>query len=186
MEDNLTNFLKKVQVLSELTKEELYDLMELLVEINLKKDEVLFKEGDDGKALYIIRDGEIQVSKNIKGIKEKVLALLGPGSMVGEMALLETEKRSATAVANQNSKVLEITRADFTSLIEINPTAGFKIMYNIAKLLSNRLRRMDDEFIKIFSQPYKAIVELQQILENIRKNYISFGLEEYEVKNALK
>lgn len=186
MSNGLKNFLKKVQFFSELTKDELHDLMELIVEVNLKKDEVLFKEGDEGKALYVIYEGEIQVSKNIKDIKEKVLALLGPGSIVGEMALLETQKRSATAVANCDSKVLEITMSDFNSLIEINPSAGFKIMFNIAKLLSNRLRRMDDEFIKIFSQPFKAIVELQQILENIRKNYISFGLEESEIKDALK
>lgn len=186
MSNELKNFLKKVAIFNELTEEEIHDLMELLVEVKLKKDEVLFKEGDEGKALYVIYAGEIQVSKNIKDIKEKVLAILGSGNIVGEMALLETQKRSATAVANSDSILLEITRSDFNSLIEVNPSAGFKIMFNIAKLLSHRLRRMDEEFIKIFSQPFKAIVELQQILENIRKNYISFGLEESEVKDALK
>lgn len=186
MEKNLKSFLKNVVIFSDLNDEELTDLMGLFIEINLKNEEILFKEGDEGKALYVISNGEIQVSKNIKGVQEKVLAVLGPGSIVGEMALLETQRRSATAIATQDSKLLEITRSDFNSLIEINPTAGFKIMLNIARLLSNRLRRMDEEFIKIFSQPFKAIVELQQILENIRKNYISFGLEEYEVKNALK
>ncbi len=185
MAENLKNFLKTVLIFSELTDEELDDLTDLFVEVKLKKDEMLFKEGDEGKALYVIRDGEIQVSKNIKDIKEKVLAVLGPRSILGEMALIEEQKRSATTVANQDSTLLEITRSDFNSLIEINPSAGFKIMLNIARLLSNRLRKMDEEFIKIFSQPFKAIVELQQILETIRKNYISFGLEEYEVRKAL-
>ncbi len=185
MSENLKNFLKKVSIFSELTDEELNDLMDLFVEVKLKKGEVLFKEGDEGRALYVVRDGEMLVSKNIKDIKDKVLAMLGPGSVLGEMALLEEQKRSATAVANQDSTLLEITRSDFNSLIEINPSAGFKIMLNIARLLSNRLRRMDEEFIKIFSQPFKAIVELQQILEEIRKNYIAFGLEESEVRKAL-
>jgi CRP/FNR family transcriptional regulator len=178
MGENLKNFLKNIVIFADLTDDELNDLIGLFIEINLKNGETLFKEGDEGKALYVISNGEIQVSKNIKGIQDKVLAVLGPGSIVGEMALLETQKRSATAIALQNSKVLEITRSDFNSLIEINPTAGFKIMLSIARLLSNRLRKMDEEFIKIFSQPFKAIVELQQILENIRKNYVAFGFEE--------
>lgn len=178
MSENLKKFLKSVSVFSDLNDDELKDVEELCIEVILKKGDALFKEGDEGRAMYIIKEGTIQVSKNIKGIQDRVLAILGAGSIVGEMALLEAQKRSATAVAETDSMVLEITRSDFNSLIEINPTAGFKIMFNIAKLLSSRLRKMDEEFIKIFSQPFKAIVELQQILENIRKNYIAIGFEE--------
>jgi CRP-like cAMP-binding protein len=178
METHRKEFLKSVNIFSDLNNEELSDLVELFIEIKLNKGSILFKEGDEGKALYVISDGEIQISKNIKGIQDKILAILGPKSIVGEMALIETQPRTATAIAIKDTKLLEITRSDFNSLIEINPTAGFKIMYNIAKLLSNRLRKMDEEFIKIFSQPFKAIVELQQILENIRKNYIAIGFEE--------
>lgn len=185
MASELKKFLKSVFILTELNDEELKDLIEICVEVKLKKDQTLFKEGDEGKAFYIIKEGEIQVSKAIKDIKDKVLAVLGTGSVVGEMALLEAQKRSATAVALTDTTLLEVTRSDFYSLIEINPTAGFKIMLGIARLLSHRLRRMDEEFIKIFSQPFKAIQELQHILERIRTNYISFGLEEKELRDAL-
>lgn len=74
---------------------------------NLKKGEILFREGDASDAMYVIKSGKIAITKS-KGSSEVILAELGPGDMLGEMAFFDNRPRSAGAKANVDSVVIEL------------------------------------------------------------------------------
>ncbi len=90
------------------------------------KDDIIFKEGDDGEAVYLIRSGSVKISKtSTQGAEhEHVLAYLPSGSYFGEGALLDDTRktRSASATAARNrTEVIRILKADFLLFLEVNP-----------------------------------------------------------------
>lgn len=74
---------------------------------NLKKSEILFREGDPSDAMYVIKSGKIAITK-AKGTSEVILAELGPGDMLGEMAFFDNRPRSAGAKAIADTVIIEL------------------------------------------------------------------------------
>ena len=104
-------------------------------------DTVLFREGDEGEALYILAKGMVKLSKvDLEG-HEKTLAILKTPEFFGEMALLSDAKRSATAVTINQTEVLMMFENDFQKLLASYPT----ISLNVTTTLTNRLGGMNDE-----------------------------------------
>lgn len=101
----------------------------------------LFREGDAGEALYILVSGLVKVSKvDLEG-HEKTLAIFQPAEVLGEMALLSEDQRSATALALSKVEVLVLYREDFFRLL-----TGYPIInMNLTNTLAQRLRGMGDE-----------------------------------------
>lgn len=95
----------------------------------------LFSEGSESEALCIILEGRFQVQvKNAEG-REVPVAVIGPGEHLGDMALLASEKPGVhlcSAVAEVDSKVLELGRADFKALMKEKPQACMKLLLALA------------------------------------------------------
>ncbi len=118
-----------------------------------KKGEIVFCEHEIGNTLFFIQDGYVRLSK-IASNKEKTLADLGPGEIIGEMAILEKMPRSATCIALTDVKFLELGNENFSKLVEFKPEIGVKLL----KILSNRIKdqkrklkiiRLPDDELKI-------------------------------------
>lgn len=77
-----------------------------------QQGDVIFKEGDDGNKAYIIQAGEVEIVK-IAGDEENVLGTIGQGGMFGEMALIDSKPRMATARASKGSTIIVVTRGMF-------------------------------------------------------------------------
>ena len=104
-------------------------------------DTVLFREGDEGEALYILSQGMVKLSKvDLEG-HEKTLAILKTPEFFGEMALLSDARRSATAVTINQTEVLMMFENDFRKLLTGYPA----ISLNVTTTLTNRLGGMNDE-----------------------------------------
>jgi CRP/FNR family transcriptional regulator, cyclic AMP receptor protein len=102
---------------------------------------IIFQEGDNGEALYILVEGLVKLSKVDLGGYEKTLTLLKPPEFFGEMSLLGSKTRSATAVALSQVKAYLLFADDFNKLMQTYPT----ITLNLTSTLAQRLRGMDDE-----------------------------------------
>lgn len=102
---------------------------------------VLFQEGDNGDALYLLASGLVKLSKIDLGGHEKTLALLQPPEFFGEMALLGQATRSATAVTLSTVEAHLLFQDDFQRLLVEYPAVNL----NLTTTLANRLRGMDDE-----------------------------------------
>ena len=101
----------------------------------------VFREGDRGEALYVLKHGLVKLSKIDLGGHEKTLAILQPPEFFGEMALLGNTTRSATAVTLSEVEVYLLFHDDFIKLMQHYPS----ISINVTSTLAIRLRGMDDE-----------------------------------------
>jgi CRP/FNR family cyclic AMP-dependent transcriptional regulator len=91
-----------------------------------KAGEVILKEGSHGVAVYIIESGKVEISKDVGG-KKLVIETLGPGDILGEMSYIDTEPRSATATALEDS-VLELLDKDFLDSEFNQMSSDFRIV----------------------------------------------------------
>ncbi|WP_127715101.1 Crp/Fnr family transcriptional regulator [Halobacteriovorax sp. HLS] len=107
--------------------------------INFKKDAVLFIEGEASSFMYIIAKGRIGILKENDG-KVMPLAIVGEKSFIGEMSLFNDEKRSATAVALEDSEVFMIKKSDIKKVLKNCP----EWVSNIMVTLTDRLRDVDE------------------------------------------
>ena len=89
--------------------------------------EVLFHQGDDGASAYVITAGEIEILKLVAGT-EVTLATLGPGNVIGEMALLREMPRMATGRAREATSLLEIPKTSLDGLLDSSPVASRRLL----------------------------------------------------------
>ena len=105
--------------------------------------DVLFREGDDALAFFLVVDGGVDIEKTTETGTVHI-ASLESGAVVGEMSLLISEPRSATALVKKGpATVLRIEWNDFQQLMTENRTAAFKLIYALACLLAQRLKEIN-------------------------------------------
>lgn len=124
-------FLKSIDLFRALPGEELAQIAEIAEEQPIAFGDQVFSEGEPGDALYLVVEGTVKVHQ---GGKE--LAQLGPRDVFGEMAVLDSEPRSATVTAVKDSVLLKIARDDFRDILQERPEIGMGVI----KVLSRRLR----------------------------------------------
>lgn len=107
---------------------------------------IVFEEGDPGSRMYVIRSGEVRILKRV-GAREIALARLGPGEAFGEMALLEGQPRSATAIVEADARLLEIDEAAFADLVRNNGEIALRLL----RRLSARLREANRQIRNFLS-----------------------------------
>ncbi len=135
--------------------------------------DLLFAQGDEARALYMIQAGEFEVRAASAFADEVVLAHLGPGAVVGEMALLEGGRRSATVEALAESTVFELSHQAFHTLRAKKRHAAYKLIMNLAATLGDRRRQADARVYEVFESPAQHIdvfeSQLNEMLARMRK-----------------
>ena len=109
-------YLRKVPYLAKLSPNVLEQMENRVHLKTYNQGDIIFNEGDEGNALYIIRSGFVKVSK-MQDNKEKIVAYISHGNYFGEMALLEDEKRSATISAFTKTELIQVLKEDFLDLL---------------------------------------------------------------------
>lgn len=109
--------------------------------------EVIARECELNKCMYIILSGQVRIIKNLDTPAPVTLALLGPGESFGEMCILETLPRSATGQAVGKAEVLRVEAAAFYHLYQNMPEQYCVLLLNIARDLSRRLRHLNEAYV---------------------------------------
>lgn len=133
--------LARTPILRHLSEKGLTRLAERGLETTLAKDAQLFARGEPGDALYVILEGEIEVSILTAAAKQVRLASLGPGDVVGEMAVLDDHGRSADATALRRTRLVKLGREAVREALLAEPEALFALVQDMA----GRLRHANDE-----------------------------------------
>lgn len=94
----------------------------------------IFSQGDPGDSMFVVLEGEVDVLVNGQRVE-----LLGPGGVLGEMALIETAPRSATAIARTACRLVPVDQQRFALLVQHKPDFALEIM----RVMAGRLRQMD-------------------------------------------
>jgi len=134
---------------------------------NLATDEVLFMAGDPGDGLYRVDDGLLKVSIASASGAERILAILGPGSIVGDLAIIDGLPRSATVTALRDCKLRFLSRAAFEKFAAAEP-AIYKYLLNV---MAARLRDTDQivaagSFLPLKGRVARALLDLAHAFGN--------------------
>lgn len=137
--------LKGVELFSGLKPQALELVARIAGEEEHKRNEKIFRHGDPGEKLYLILEGKVRISREIPGMGEEALAVLGKGQIFGEMALLDEGPRSADAIAHETCRVLTVPRDGFDDLLYMNKELAYEVLWSIVRMLLKRLRETNDK-----------------------------------------
>ena len=159
----MLKLLRRIPVFSKLKIKELKSIQKLARARDYGPGELIFSKADASKQLFIIHTGRVRIFAPSSGKKRKTFAYLGHGSFFGEMGILESKPRSASAEAVSYTRVLAIKKADFMKLLRQDPGLTFYLL----KTVSERLRRTDDEietllFSNILGRVSKTLRDLSR------------------------
>lgn len=124
---------RKVELFHGLNAEDVESIFSRGMTLRVLKGETLFYKGSLGSQLYVLLGGQINIIDN-----KRVIATMRMGDMFGEMALVESQPRSATAVASEDSHVFVLAEESFDRLL--TKKIAVQILMNIVRIFSRRLR----------------------------------------------
>ncbi len=128
--------LRRVPLFSRLGGSSLNEVAQLTDEIDVEAGRVLMRQGELGQEFFLILDGAVVVERD-----GRVLATLGPGDFLGEIALLDRGPRSATATVQRASRLLVLARPEFLTLISDFPDVRIAVL----EALAQRVRRLEPD-----------------------------------------
>jgi CRP/FNR family transcriptional regulator, cyclic AMP receptor protein len=129
--------------------------------LSLKADQTLFVAGDEGDGCYRVEEGLLKASIAAPAGGERILAVLGPGAVVGELSMIDGGPRSASVTALRDSKLSFVGRTAFEAFGQSRPD----LYRHVATLLARRLRDTDDalvatNFLSVKGRVARALLSL--------------------------
>jgi CRP-like cAMP-binding protein len=143
--ETIRQLLARIPLFGQLRPLEIREIERILHHRQFKAGEVIFWEGEPGVGMYIIERGQVDIFHDYGGSGQKVLARLNEFDFFGEMALLNEEPRSATAVSISDTHLIGLFHPDLFELFERKPRLGIKILVHLADMLATRLRRTNSD-----------------------------------------
>ena len=107
---------------------------------DLARGEHLFREGDPGDALHVVVDGKVKICRTSADGRENVVAILGPGDLLGELSIFDAQPRGAAAVAVVDCALATLSDADFHEWLREHPRGSFGLL----RALAVRLRQTNE------------------------------------------
>ena len=136
--------LQRVPLFSELSREEVESISRVAVPRSYPKGVRVFHEGDHSDACYIVRSGDLRVTREHPDGRAIALATLGPGDIFGELAMLDGEARSASVEALTDSELLALPAADVRRLLQ----GSSEITVKLVVALTRRLREANERIAR--------------------------------------
>jgi CRP-like cAMP-binding protein/anti-anti-sigma regulatory factor len=135
--------LQQSGILRDFDPEEIVALKARLTRVAHPKDEIIFRQGDSGTDLFIVTRGTASAYIHQPTGRDVRLVTFAPGTVFGELAILDAGPRSASIVADEDFVAYALSRAQFAVLAREAPAVAIKLLANLGRELSGRLRRAD-------------------------------------------
>lgn len=166
---NVEKALKKFSVLRKSTKAVYFEPNDDLLRV-YPKNTMVFSEAQSGADMFIIQEGSVKISKIVEGT-EVTLAILKKGDMFGEMALLENKPRSASAIANDDCRLMVINKSNFNQMVATQP----QLIARLTTMLADRLWTMHRQLANslLNSNPVAKMTDMLAL--QVEKTKIDFG-----------
>ncbi|MCF7884935.1 MAG: cyclic nucleotide-binding domain-containing protein [Candidatus Marinimicrobia bacterium] len=148
-EKELITIIKQVPIFENLPNKTLKDVAKIVYRRQYEEGEIIFHKGDPGLGMYIIISGKVDIVEDKEGEIIRKYATLEANDFLGEMALLDEKERSATAIVKEECDALGFFRPDLMELLRKKPKTGNIILYNLARVIGERLRQTNAELIQL-------------------------------------
>jgi signal transduction histidine kinase len=136
--------LESNKLFRELLPGELENLRGATRELTFAANQLIFNQGEPGDGIYFIKEGRVQISTTVPTGESKVLSMIEAGDLFGEMAVLDSDPRSATAMADQPTTVYFISRPELIQLLDRMP----RLAAALVREISRRLRTFNDQYVR--------------------------------------
>ena len=144
---SMISFLRSVPLFNSLSKRELLTLNSIAHLRTYQENEFVFRKGQPGAAMFILKSGEISIVDHEPDSSENVIATLGENSFFGELALLDDSPRSASAKATGHSEVYAFFRTDLEKLLSSSPQIGLQVYRALAMIIGTRLKSTNEQLL---------------------------------------
>lgn len=172
MGQNTITQLKKINWFDELPNDMLNTLAQKVRKRILSKDEILFNKGEVGDSLFVILSGGVKVVTHDEEGNEIALNRVGAGEIIGEMALLDHEPRSAGIVALEKTSTLELKREDFMDILKGHPDLALSVIRNLSSRLRHNtsyIEQITEMSRRVAKGDYSFIGETQPVRSQKKK-----------------
>lgn len=142
-------------------REEVDAIGRLANPLNFSKGDTLFAEKNAANYLDIVWEGAVEIRKNDKDGEARLITVINAPGVIGEMSLMSGQTRSCTGVAVTDVKLYRIRREDFMAEIERGSLAAHKVVFNLATVMSARLRSVDEKLVELLNQQDEVTVVVQ-------------------------
>ncbi len=149
---DLEKVLQSMPPFKDLSHKNFKNLLKLFHNRVYAVNEYIFYQNDPGIGLYIIINGEVLITFESNENERYDLAHLTRGDFFGELALLDNERRSASAISLKESQIAVIFKPDLDDFIESYPPDGIKILRGISQIISRRLRNLNLDYIELYNK----------------------------------
>ncbi|AMV71444.1 hypothetical protein JCM30471_32830 [Desulfuromonas carbonis] len=134
-----------------LQAEDLPELTDYFTCASVGAGDTLWREGDVGDFEAFIIEGKVEISKETEFPgKQVVVGVYSPGTVVGELCIMEDRPRAVTAVALEETALLLLSRDNLEQLLTVNPALGSKLLKGMLMVVSIRLRKSFERLASIF------------------------------------
>lgn len=162
MSERTTPFVR-VPLFANLDADHLRELAAVTRRRSYRAGEIIFHRDDPGQVLFVIREGKVRIYISSSDGQEVTLAVLGPGDYFGELALLDGQPRSASAITLEPVEVYALQRSDFINAVIQHPRIAVEVM----TVLSRRLRSTDSMvedllFLDVHGRVAKKLLDLAE------------------------
>lgn len=136
--------LESCKLFANLQPAELDRVRQVAREIAFTASQTIFNEGDDGDGIYLVKSGEVQISTTVGQSDHRTFTQIGEGDLFGEMAVMDNDKRSATATAAVDTVVFFIPRTELWEMLELSP----RLSVSLVREISRRLRDFNRQYVR--------------------------------------
>jgi PAS domain S-box-containing protein len=140
--ENHKEFIKSVYYFNTLSDDNIEKILDVCKTQYFHRGEIIFEEGSPGDAFHIIIKGTVEIWKNYNKKEMNLVAIQGPGSFFGEMALIDSLPRSATVKANDDVTTLSILQEDFIQIIYDNSSIALAVMLSMSSMIRSSTEKL--------------------------------------------
>jgi CRP/FNR family transcriptional regulator, cyclic AMP receptor protein len=153
----------RVSIFSKLSQADIEELTKLRTARKYAPNTAVFFQGDPSDSLYILLKGSVKVVQASEDGREKILDILGPGEIFGELAMLDGHPRSATVTTCESTELASISHKDFRDFVSTRS----EILWKVLEALCERVRKTSTGMLELSSRevPYRLLAALSQLAE---------------------
>lgn len=149
--EEILEILKQMPPFENLRPKELKDVLALIHHRTYEAGETVFMKGDPGISFYVIISGTVAIVDESRALKLR-LAEFSRGDFFGEIALIDSETRSASAIAESKCTLAAIFKPDLDEFMQKNPKAGISILTGLSKIITARLRNLNTDYFNLYEK----------------------------------
>lgn len=151
-------YLENFNLFSNLDKDSMMELNRMISDREIKGDEPIYFANEPSNTIYFLKTGRVKISKYLSDGTEKIIAIINPGEIFGEMAYLDENQRTDYAVTLEPSLICAINKDDLSSFIKKNPELNIKMTKILGLKIKSFSERIEDLIFKDANQRIASFI----------------------------